>query len=69
MNASASCHFVIKGTQEAKHKLVKMLLLNYSIVTAVLLVVARSEKDIGDPGNRLQAYNRSTDLLTVHRNT
>jgi putative copper export protein len=36
---------------EARHKLVKMLLLNYSIVTAVLLVVARSEKDIGNPGN------------------
>jgi len=51
MHASASWPYVIKGTKEARHKLVKMLLLNYSIVTAVLLVVARSEKDIGNPGN------------------
>jgi len=28
-----------------------MLLLNYNILAAVLLVVARSEKDIGNPGN------------------
>jgi hypothetical protein len=33
-----------------------MLLLNYSILAAVLLVVARSEKDIGNSGNWLQAY-------------
>jgi len=51
MHVCASWPYVIKGTQEARHKLVKMLLLNYSILTSVLLVVARSEKDIGNPGN------------------
>jgi len=51
MHASASWPLCYKGTQEARHKLVKMLLLNYSILAAVLLVVARSEKDIGNPGN------------------
>jgi hypothetical protein len=51
MHARASWPYIIKGTQEARHKLVKMLFLNYSIVTAVLVVVACSENDIGNPGN------------------
>jgi hypothetical protein len=51
MPASAIWVYVIKGLQQARHKLVKMLLVNYSILAAVLLVVARSEKDIGNPGN------------------